>query len=317
MNRVTSTTLEAHMRRMLPHARSVPFSDLEEELAVACMDGREDQCVAGAPGGNAGLLILLLSTWERVTGDRLEPGQVDALLGRYLEHFGAFYLHTDRPAQERLAQELRLGALGMGDVDSLVRHPPPALRHELLEALLVPHHVGCGHLALLLRESPSYRLRRALVEDVISAFFRRLWAGDSRLTLGILEGSHEETGVLHIHSLKPGVVPACPRFGELELFVHHPQAVEYLHALHALFLVREGLLPTSRMREFMALQHELGSLHLERTLSQLAPELPAFDVHLSTDPDGRLVLGEVTPRTDAGRSAGRNRKHAREPQTTG
>jgi hypothetical protein len=299
----TAATLERHFRAMLPEARVLSLDDLSGELWVGCVDGRHPGCVAGAPGGNAGLLVLLLAAWENEAGRALEPAEVEALFLDYLDEFGAFYLHTDRSAQDRLALALsRRGPERVepgAAVDARVRAPGPEWEGPLLEALPLPNHVGCGHLRLLLEEPERYEVRPALVEEVIRSFFRRLWTGDPRLVLDILEGEHEEVAVVQVRTEgAPGLVTACPHFGATDLFVHHPEAVARLHALHAAFLARSGRIPAERVPKVLRFQEDLGVRHVETTLGRLAPGLPVFDVHLQASSRERPSSVEV-------RSAGR------------
>jgi hypothetical protein len=293
---LTAGRLEEHFRQMLPSTRLVPLDDLSGDLGVACVDGRREHCTAGAPGGNAGLLILLLAAWEE-GAEPLSPEAVDRLFVRYLEHFGAFYLHTDRAAQNRLA-----GALGVGGgaaVDTLVAGPPEALRPGLLEAVLDPAHVGCGHLRLLLEEPDTYGVRPDLVRAVLRAFFRRLWSGDPRLVLEVLDGPHKEAGVAVVRTEgagAPALVTTCPRHGAVELFVYHPDAVAWLQALHALFLAREGFITPGRIPACIAAQRRLGDRQLEATLQRLAPSLPVFDVRL--EPANGSTVAGVTVQHD-------------------
>ncbi len=295
---LTPDEVEAHLREMLPRARVLPLDALSGELPVSCVDGRQSACVAGAPGGNAGLLVLLLAAWESSAGTQLDEGAVDRLFRRYLDHFGAFYLHSDREAHDRLAASLGAPA-GVG-IDALTLRPPEELRPTLLGLLVLPAHVGCGHLRLLLEDPEGYGVRRALVEAVLRSFFRHLWAGDTRLTFDVLGGDHREEGVLSIRTSGTGegaapLVTACPQHGELDLFVHHPDAVEWLHALHALFLVRVGYLAPAGVAAFIEAQERLGTLQLQRTLGHLAPGLPLFDVEVEAGGGGLPDLRSVTP----------------------
>jgi hypothetical protein len=291
----TEENLAAHFRRMLPETRALPLDALSADVWVGCVDGRHPDCVAGAPGGNAGLLVLLLATWEASARRELRPEEVEVLFLRYLDHFGSFYLHTDREAQERLA-----AALGpeVGDVDALIRNPAPSGedRTRLLEALLQPDHVGCGHLRLLLEAPGTYRVRRALVEEVLRNFYLRLWGGDARLILDILGGPHQEVAVARIRAAQGAkeLVATCPRHGATELFVYHPDAVDRLHALHADFLAGAGLIPEVRIPECIQAQQRLGELQLQATLERLAPGLPVFDITVEADDSGLPIDVTVT-----------------------
>jgi hypothetical protein len=292
--------LEEHFRRMLPRTALLPLDDLAGDIGVGCVDGRRPHCVAGAPGGNAGLLILLLAVWEESSGP-LSAERVDAVFERYLDHFGSFYLHTDSDAQERLGRRLAAmpdlggGSVGhdavsaAGGVDALVLNPAAPVRNALLELLLEPEHLGCGHLRLLLEESAVYGVRRPLAEAVLRSFFTRLWGGDARLVLEVLDGEHVERAVARVRTRlrhdratgehnAPALVTACPRHGPLDLFVYHPDAVAWLQALHAVFLARIGAIPLDRMPACIEAQRQLGQRQLDATLRRLAAGLPVFDV---------------------------------------
>lgn len=280
--------MERHFRSMLRDTRVLSLEDLTGHHAVGCVDGRRAQCVAGAPGASAGLLVLLLASLEARSGRRLPAPAVHHIFRRYLDHFGSFHIHTDRAAQGRLAR-----ALGH-EPDQMIRNPPDHLRVSVLEALLDPDHVGCGHLRLLLEEPDAYGVRRELVEAVLTGFFLRLWDGDPRLVLDILDGDHHEGGVVRIRTeppretgpwhdhgytpAAPALVAACPRHRGLDLFVYHPDAVAWLHAMHAVFLATQGFITPDQIPACAAAQQRLGEQHLEATLLRLAPELPVFDV---------------------------------------
>jgi hypothetical protein len=292
---LTPDRLERHFRAMLPAARVLPMEELSGAAGVACVDGRSPRCVAGAPGGNAGLLVLLLTAWEQSAGRRLAPSEVPGLVSRYLDHFGSFHFHTDRAAQDRLAETLARehafthpapGAGRANAIDALVRTPPEAFRPRLLEALIEPSHVGCAHLRLLLSDPDAYGVRADLVADVLRSVFRRLWAGDRRVAFDVLDGAHQEEGVVSIWTDMaipgpPALVTACPRHGDLELFVYHPEAVAWLQAMHAIFLAREGWIRPQEVAELIERQRRLGERQMETTLRRLAPGLPVFEVRLS------------------------------------
>jgi hypothetical protein len=279
-------TLERHFRRMLPDTAVVSLADLAGDIEVGCIDGRRPSCVAGAPGGSAGLLILLLASLEEETGRPLDSHAIGALFDRYLDHFGTFYLHSDRRAQDLLARSPDLPAAPPLDIDRWVKAPPPSIRPSLLEALLDPRHTGCGHLRLMLEEPEAYRVRRDLVASVLRGFFLRLWQGDPRLVFEVLDGDHQERGVVRIRTATPGssrdapVVAPCPAHGSLQLFVHHPDAVAWFFDRHAEFLVGEGIIPRAAAARVAAGQRELGSHHVEVTLGRLAPGLPVFEVRI-------------------------------------
>jgi hypothetical protein len=277
--RITEGRLLAHLRSMLARTEIVPIHDLQGELSVGCVDGRQTACVASAPGGNAGLFILLLSTLESESGDELAATKVAALFRSYLDHFGTFYLHTDRHAMDRLAATLGVDPAG---VEELVRRPPAGLRERLAAEIAAPAHVGCGHLREMLLRPAAYDVRPGLVEAVLQVFFEALWDRDPRLTFDVLGGDHHECAVarVRVESREEGrpLLTVCPHHGDLELFVHHPDAVGYLEAAHAVFLIARGMLAPESASSFIAAQNDRSERQLATTLESLAPGLPVFDV---------------------------------------
>lgn len=287
---LTARRLRDHFEQMLPDARVIPLDTLSRHGMVGCVDGRNHRCVTGAPGGNAGLLILLLAAWEEISGKALDAAQIDGLFGRYLDQFGSFYLHSDREAEDRYQ------AAG----EALKGHAHP---EALLELRLRPEHLGCAHLQGMMEDPVGYGVRPGLARSVLRAFHRRVRLGDPRLVLDILDGEHREEGWVRIHTLPadeagegegprrpplppPTLVTACPRHGELELFVQHPDAVAWLIALHALFLVREGLLPPGRVAAAIETQESLGHRQLQQTRRRMGDGLPVFDVEVTAGDGG-------------------------------
>lgn len=266
---------------------------------VSCIDGRADGPVLGTPGGDAGELVLSLAALEEVLGRPVTTAWITDLFDRYVAAFGRFYLHTDEHALHRLADDLRgdprFAAVSSHwhspeDISGFLRAPPSSLEAPLLEHLTRAEHVGCGHLRLMLQSPARYGVREGLVQDVLRAAFRRGWARPELLEFARLEGEHEERGVLevrvehevHAHSLVPMVTP---HVGARELFVLHPQVIDFVRAENAWFLV-EQLSPEDAQRIDAAqlrrhIQH-LGARQLAATVERLAPHLPHFVLRVTS-----------------------------------
>ncbi|MFW5972620.1 MAG: hypothetical protein ACOCTG_01395, partial [Bacteroidota bacterium] len=261
---MTGEVLTRHLARMAPHAARVALADLLATEPISCVDGRKPRCAVGAPGGNAGLFILLLSAFEAFAGRQLTATAIEQLFESYLERFNHFYLHSDSHAASRLQDALshdeRLSArqrmlVRQADADALLAAPPEDIRPVLLEQILRPEHVGCGHLRLMLESPERYGARRELIEQVLRVFFQTLWEGDSRAVFEVLRGDHNEQAVVRIHIMgddesdrsdesplsTPPVTMVCPHYEGMEVFVHHPEAVRYLELEHAFFLAWSGL----------------------------------------------------------------------------
>ncbi len=266
---------------------------------VSCIDGRAEGPVLGTPGGDVGELVLSLAALEEVLGRPVTSAWITDLFDRYVAAFGRFYLHTDDHALHRLADDLRgdprFAAVSSHwhspeDVSGFLRAPPDTLEDALLEHLTRAEHVGCGHLRLMLQSPARYGVREGLVQDVLRAALRRGWARPELLEFARLEGEHEERGVLevrvehevHAHTLVPMVTP---HVGARELFVLHPQVIDFVRAENAWFLV-EQLAPEDAQRIDAALlrrhiQH-LGARQLAATVERLAPHLPHFVLRVTS-----------------------------------
>jgi len=255
--------------------------DLLGDLPLSCIDGRHGACVVAAPGGNAGELVVLLAAAEAVLGRRLD---VASVFDAYLARFGRFYLHSDSHAAGRLIARAA-GIVGEDppteDLGQLLRHPPEAWKAALRAHLVDPAHVGCGHLAAMLRDPGGYRVPRELVEGVIRAFHEAAWRGESDAELGVLEGHHEEREVVVFDA--PRAVDettrlplACP--GGVSAFAYHPGAVRFTRRQAARWLAQHlagGRRPEPALVDAIArAEGELGQHHLDRTLGALARGLP-------------------------------------------
>lgn len=277
----------------------------------SCIDGRDDHPVLGTPGGDAGELVLALSALETVSGRRIDESRLAALFEAYAEAFGRFYLHTDRHALHRLAESLRAdarftdaGALVANEhaVEALVRQPPPALARPLLDHLVAPEHVGCGHLRLMLQHPAEYGVRREVVEGVLRAAFRRGWRWPEALHFVVLDGDHDERAVVrvvlerevHAYTRVPTIAPHAHGIG---LFVYHPQVAAFVRRENASFLLEHEMELVGRHvlpERFQRVVSVLADHQLETTRRHLAAELPVYDLHF----DGRGHASVQSPLTD-------------------
>ncbi|MHC4954638.1 MAG: rhodanese-like domain-containing protein [Planctomycetota bacterium] len=282
---VTLERVRAHMG----DPRTVRWIQLASMLAhgrVSCIDGRDERGVIGSPGGDGGEFLLCLAAIERVTGRTLDDATVARGLLAHIDTFGDFYMHTDVHAFEALTDAMRADPRLEPDVQDLtrpddwyefLRTAAPPLRDPLLEHLLEPAHVGCGHIRLMLQHSEDYGTRRELVVAFLRAFFRLWWDGAPELTLTALPGDHDEGAVVNVRlaedvwglSRVPLVSPAC---GGQQMFVNHPDV---------------SSLPLSVEQSQEAILQEainaLAAQQLSMTAGHLAKDLPMFDVIFSQD----------------------------------
>ena len=280
---------------------------------TSCVDGREDRAIIGTPGGDAGELMLGLAAVEQVTGAHVDIANVAALTRAFADTFGGIYLHTDNHALNRLARSLqsdsRLAEKAatlktIYDWEDFLKRPPLDLRTALLEHLVQPIHIGCGHLRLALTNPLNYKLRPELLTAFFRAFYTELWAGARDLEWVILGGDHNEgavvnvtvEGELHPFSEVPMIAPSI---GGTQMFVNHPQVLAYLREQTAHFLTANvnHLLPLGKgvNASFTEAIPALGVEQAQATLIALAPGLPTFNIHFSHDGSIDVVEGDAIP----------------------
>jgi len=312
---------------------AVRHSDLLGERPLCCIDGRCETPVVGSPGGTLGELIVVLTAIEDLAGP-LSEHAIESALGRAAGKVGVFYHHTDEERLRRLAMCIADKGHSVpsqsAQFAAWINDPPESCRESLLDMAVRPDNVGCGHIALLLREPENYGVRRPLVEGAIRAFYRSLWRGEHELLLGILSGRHCEQQIVfapsdggaHPEATCAAVTPG----GEPSALVVHPDAARWLRAqmLWAAWDSRpmsgaSSELPLSGRRRaartsqaatgdmttgmLVSAANELAQHHLETTLERLAPGME----RLQLEPGRRaattsaITTASNTNRDEAGR----------------
>ncbi|MFO0603327.1 MAG: rhodanese-like domain-containing protein [Polyangiales bacterium] len=273
---------------------------------LSCVDGRDDAGVIGTPGGDAGEFLLGLAALERVAGVALDDAAVHALLLRRIDAFGRFYLHTDVHASNASIKSMRADRRldeALAHVYEplewrrFLREPPEAVRDVVLEHIVVPEHMGCGHLRLSLQRSEAYGVRPELVRATYRHFLSLRWQGVEENEIAVLPGGHAEGAVVRV-LLEDGAeafsdVPlVSPMAAGSQMFLCHPQVSGFLRGQMVRFLARQhDLVPLPRGAEtaLVAEIERLGDAQLSQTLAALAPGLPIFDVTFGR---GGVVVSE-------------------------
>lgn len=278
---------------------------------MSCVDGRDHRGVVGTPGGDVGEMLLALAAYEQVTGEQLDEQRVRALVRRRLDRFGRLYLHSDGATSNKLIKSFRsdrrLDAALANVWESLewrrfLITPPRDVRDAMLEHLVLPEHLGCGHLRLAMQNPADYGARPELARSLLTAFFRESWEGSVDTEYVVLPGGHAESGVLSVvledtleaFSSIPLISPSA---GAYQMFVIHPQVAGYLRRQFVRFLERQRdlvVLDNTQTTKFDATLDELAARQAGQTLGHLAKGLPHFEVTFPTsgDPTTRL-LGHI------------------------
>lgn len=297
----------------LANVRWAKLASVLVNRQTTCVDGREDGAIIGTPGGDAGELLLGLTASEQVGNTKVDLSKVPDLVRAFADTFGGLYLHTDNHALNRLARALRADNRLEWAVSHLttvsqwvkfLRRPPEVLRGAVLEHMLKPEHVGCGHIKLALMNADTYGIRPELITAFFSSFFQGLWEGASDLTWVVLGGDHAEGAVVNVTvegELGPfSPVPlVAPLSGGVQMFVNHPQAVGYLRRQSARFLSGpvSNLLPTGPKdhKNLLEAIPELGGAQTLATLKALAAGLPVFEARFEPGGGLEVTQGDSIP----------------------
>jgi hypothetical protein len=261
----------------------------------SCIDGRSASPVLGSPGGDVGEMMTALGALERAAGAPLSLEPIDKVFDEYAASFGHVYFHTDTHALERLGAAIHADTRFSGvraehpsDVHDFVLAPPAHLRGPLLELLVRPEHIGCGHLRLTVEASERYHLRPELARAVIAGAFRLAWRSPSSVDYVVLEGDHKEKAIVEVHTERAvhassRVPMLAPYEGAARVFVRHPEVAAFVRRENALFfLERAPTLVAHAPAEARYLREidELADHHARETLERLAHGLPTVSVHV-------------------------------------
>jgi rhodanese-related sulfurtransferase len=289
---VTAEHVQKHVGDRLS-VRWIKLPALLVRGLVSCVDGRDDSGVIGSPGGDAGELLVGLRAFEKLIYRELSDAEVKTLLARRLDVFGRFYMHTDVDASNLAIKAMRRDQRFAGFLDDIndtlewrqfLASPPRAVQDALVEHVLEPSHIGCGHLRLALTQAKAYDTREALVASLLRGFHKKRWDGASELEVVALAGGHTERAVLNVRIGGPLMpfsrIPlVSPAVGGAQVFVHHPRVTSHLRKQLAQFLAMQTDIGGAIDADELHLEMErLGSLQLRNTLGALAKGLPIYDV---------------------------------------
>lgn len=280
---ITASQIKNHFQN--PQNLSwVPIKSLLSSTAEQCVDGRSRTDIIGTPGGNMGEFILMLAAAEKVTGSKICSKEIYPLFEKYLKLFGKFYMHTDTHALNHLAQELKLK-----NITKLIRRPSRKIQPSLIEYLLEPQNIGCGHLKLMLLNPHEYQIAPALIKTCIRAFYHKLWSDGKQLEFVVLDKDHQEGAIVTVLVNSKNItgktlIPTVASMGkDCQMFISHPQAEGFMRQKIASTIAKQKLIygiNTRNQKRFLNTINQMGKNLTRLTLSHLALGLPHYTVTL-------------------------------------
>ncbi len=271
--------------------RWVPLSALKATEHLSCIDGRHDDCIIAAPGGDMGELVLLLSAVEHVRGAILTDTEIYEAVDHVLRWHLRFYMHTDEESLTNLANALNADPSFDNDFDlqkvtTFVLQCPPSAQNAMLIQLTNPDHIGCGFIKLMLQDPQGYRVRKGLVVDAVRSYYRLKWSGSTAPLLEVLPGEHQEQAVISIkvqgddqaHNTFVPSICNCED-GPSQIFVNHQSARNYLLGERLRLMADHAIVDPSIDEEAVLAHAEaLGQHQMATVVAALAPHLPIYEL---------------------------------------
>jgi len=280
--------------KSLQNVNWTSIAEIEASGEISCMDGRHEHCVVGAPGGNIGEMILILSAAEKLTKVEFTSSQLDQILANYASNFGRFFMHTDTHAIGQLIDSIQSDDILSGIAEEFDQ--PNSFFEQLsklnknqsdrlMRYLAMPQHIGCGHLKLLITDSEKYLVRQELVRQIIHSFFRLMWLGNKRMHWEMLQGEHQERQIVVIDAEQEladdSIVPYACHTESGQQFVTHSAARRFFHKRDALFIqkmMRYMAMPSPSFEQFITQIEDNAEIQMNNTLAALAKDLPVVRV---------------------------------------
>ena len=194
---------------------NLPMKDATKHF-FSCMDSRAAYAGLGTPGGDAGELINVLNAIETIIGNPFTPDDIANFFKQYLTEMGQsgknyFSMCSDKAAVEAWFKAANI--VGSGPLLQRWNPLDTQGRRRLLKLSIDPKHVGCKHLQSMLNAPEKYKVRKGLVEGVISAFyaiyFNPFNSLRQHLLFPVMDGVQAPTAVLNVQS-PPSCRPLSP-----------------------------------------------------------------------------------------------------------
>lgn len=163
----------------------------------------------GTPGGDSGEFLLAFTIFHRYNDDLnfTTENSVLTLFRSYMDTLPierGFFMHSDQHTMDKLANATQIPQFSIDSV-------PPAQQAFVLNFLVQPDYIGCGHLRMMALHSDQYETRLQDVQDFIRGFFDYRWnhpdwEKSRHETYVDLDGSHHEQAILEITHKNPGKI---------------------------------------------------------------------------------------------------------------
>jgi len=227
-------------------------------------------------------------------------------------------MHSDFHTLEHMWVKMNIASISNDSIEvSTIYNPPDSLKSALLNQIILPENLGCGHLKLTVSKPDLYQTQKTLSQNTLQAVFQYMWESNKlfdesdpntvyrRIEYDILEGNHTEHAVVQVFSTVshgdcsvssnrlPMIYPRVDigisntNRGIGSIFTQCPPAILSRRLELANFFLQQPFKykNTPNVTEFTSIQQSLGDLQLSNTLAALASTLPIFNITFKNSRD--------------------------------
>jgi len=203
------------------------------QFFFSSLDGRNDEKILGAAGGDMGEFIQVLEAYTQITGSTLMFEEVDEILQRLLKVMSRnkFFYETDEKAYRKLAIDTGCQNLHVATVGDKRK------RQAILDSFAAANmgeYIGDPFIRFLSENTDTTTVRKAYISYAIQAFHTNLWRNSiEQRSICYLEvkGRSDPKALLHIktpgYCVDQGLAPLISsQVCSGQTFIEHTDAVK-------------------------------------------------------------------------------------------
>jgi hypothetical protein len=250
------------------------------QFYFSSLDGRNDEKILGAAGGDLGEFIHALESYSRVTGTTLSAEEVDELLAKFLKQMSRekFFMETDERSYRKLAidtgcQNLHIASIG-----------DKRKKQAILDKFAgedMAEYIGDPYIRFMAANPEASGVRREYITFAIQAFHQNLWrnnAAAQSMCYIEVKGRSDPKALIHVKSsgycIDQGLAPLISsQLCAGQTFIEHTDAVK----LYRRELVNLIAKPGDNPQDMLAQANTIGQNGLSAFWDTFAG-LPSFTV---------------------------------------
>jgi hypothetical protein len=250
------------------------------QFFFSSLDGRNDEKILGAAGGDIGEFIHGIEAYSRVTGAELTAEDVDALLARLLKIMSRskFFFETDDKAYRKLAiatgcQNMHIASLGDKRKKQAIL--------DIFAGSDMADYIGDPYIKWMAQNPEASGVRTKYITYAIQAFHTNMWRNNieaSTICYLSVKGRVDPKAIIHVktpgYCIDQGLAPLISsQICAGQTFIEHTDAVK----LYRRELVNLFAKPADPPQDILAQFNTIGTTSLEAFWDTFVG-LPSFTV---------------------------------------